>query len=138
SERYRNYQNVEQSVGGDGRLRGYPPSIQRGEDLVALNLEYRTPSLDLSSVELGGVAFSDAGSAFSGWDEIPLLHSAGLGVRAVFPQLERSGFRLDVAFPLGASERRITRRSVSDYSVQFAFGQAFPVHGVGGLRAPGE
>jgi len=66
SERYRNYQHTEQSVGGDGRLRGYPPSVERGEDLVALNLEYRTPSFDVISIELGAVLFTDAASAFSG------------------------------------------------------------------------
>jgi hypothetical protein len=138
SERYRNYANAEQSVGGDGRLRGYPPNVQRGEDLIAMNLEYRTPSLNLFSIELGAVAFTDAASAFSGWDELPLLHSAGVGLRAVFPQIERAGFRLDLAFPLEHEERLLTAREVRNYAIQLAFGQAFPVYSVSGLGPPSD
>jgi hypothetical protein len=95
-----NYLNQTDSIGGGGRLRGYPSGQFIGKDLVASNIELRTRSLQLWTVQLGGTLFYDIGHAFDGFANFQPQHGAGFGLRLVFPQLQRGVMRIDWGFPL--------------------------------------
>jgi hypothetical protein len=101
--RMRNYMNRRSVLGGDTRLRGYKTQQFIGADTVSCNLEFRTRSIDILSVQTGAVAFWDAGDAFDGWSEMRIKHGIGVGLRAVFPQFSRDVWRLDWAIPLTRS-----------------------------------
>jgi hypothetical protein len=131
-DRWRNYLNVQSSLGGDTMLRGYSTHFV-GKDLFATNLEYRTPHVDLASILLGLAAFYDVGDAFNGFDQFQPKHSVGFGARAVFPQVERAVMRVDLGFPITAGPRPA---GVDAMSFQVAFHQAFGVPVVGGGRGP--
>jgi len=98
--RYRNYLNLRTTLGGDGRLRGYPTKSFIGKDLIAANLEFRSRPLELLKVQLGGVLFFDVGDAFDGFDEMRVKQSVGVGARILFPQFDRVVMRLDWGIPL--------------------------------------
>ncbi len=132
-DRWRNYLNVQSYLGGDSMLRGYPSRYFAGKDLFATNLEYRTPHVDLASILLGLAAFYDVGDAFDGFDNFQPKHSAGFGLRAVFPQVERAVMRFDLGFPIEAGP---LPPGVGPVSFQLAFHQAIGVPGVGGGRGP--
>jgi hypothetical protein len=51
-----------------------------------------------------------------------MKHSVGAGARVLFPQLDRSVFRLDFGFPVG-----LRPAGVPPMSFYFAFEQAFGV-----------
>lgn len=116
---YENYLNDQLAVGGDGRLRGYPPQAFIGKDVLASNLEFRTRPVQLWSVQLGGAAFWDAADAFDGMADLKLKHGVGIGFRSVFPQAERIVFRADYGVPVTSSG------FVFPGSLFIAFGQAF-------------
>jgi hypothetical protein len=126
--RYRNYLNRQSTLGGDGRLRGYPSSYFVGKDLVAYNVEFRTRPVEIFSCQLGGAAFYDVGHVANGWDELRPRQAAGVGFRVLFPQLDRVVFRGDVGFPLA----RPLDGGVPPFTVSIAFEQAFAVPTVGG------
>jgi hypothetical protein len=117
--RYENYLNRQLAVGGDGRLRGYPPEWFVGKDLVASNVEFRSRSIEILSAHIGGAVFYDSADAFDGFDNLELKHGIGFGVRAVFPQANRYVLRGDWGFPLS--------RGYSTWpgAVFFTFQQAF-------------
>ena len=120
-DRHANAANRFSTLGGDGRLRGFPSDALVGARLVAANVELRSrPWRLLDSLQLGAVAFYDAGDAFDRWGDLALRHSAGVGARALFPQLDRTVVRADVALPLGG-------RTAGAAPVGFhaSFGQAF-------------
>jgi len=116
---YENYLNEKLTVGGDTRLRGYPPAAFLGKDVLATNVEYRTRPIQLWSVQAGAMAFYDVADAFDGFSDLSLKQSTGLGLRAVFPQAERIVFRIDYGVPL--TSRGLTFPG----SFFVAFGQAF-------------
>jgi hypothetical protein len=121
-DRYENHLRRSSSLGGDGRLRGYPSQYAIGSNVVAVNAEYRSRPLEiLRSVQVGGVAFVDAGDAFDAWKDLRLHESAGLGVRVLFPQLDRIVFRFDVGFPLGGG-------AAAPVGFFVTFGQAFSLY----------
>jgi hypothetical protein len=95
-----NYLNRTVSLGGGDRLRGYPSGQFIGKDLIASNVELRTRSLQLWTVQLGGTLFYDVGHAFDGMSGLRPQQGAGFGLRLVFPQLERAVTRIDWGFPL--------------------------------------
>jgi hypothetical protein len=133
-DRYRNYLNRSSLLGGETRLRGYPTSFFVGKDLVAGNVEYRTPTLQILTVLFGAAVFYDAGDAFDGFDRIHMQQSAGAGLRILFPQLDRVVFRGDGAFPI----TRPLPPGVSPFGFFFAFKQAFDLGTVGGnVNPPG-
>jgi hypothetical protein len=101
--RYENYLNRFFELGGDTRLRGYPQAgyagSLKGPLAVALNAEFRTPSVDILSMHTGLAAFFDAGDAGTRFRDLYLRQSAGLGLRVLFPQFDRVVLRGDWAFP---------------------------------------
>lgn len=116
---YRNYLNERLALGGDTRLRGYAPKADLGKDAFAQNVEFRTRPVQLLSALFGGALFYDMGDAFDGFDEFHLNHSAGLGLRAVFPQAQRLAFRADWGFPIQDGQLKLPG------SLFVTFGQAF-------------
>jgi hypothetical protein len=123
-DRYENHLHHSSSLGGDGRLRGYPSLYVLGSNVLAVNGEYRSRGLQLfRSVQVGGVAFVDAGDAFDRFRDLTMQASAGVGARVLFPQLDRITFRADVGFPL-------TRplRGASPVGFFVTFGQAFSLY----------
>ena len=119
--RWRNYLNALSLLGGDSQLRGYPSRYFAGKDIVTTNLEYRSRPVEIASIQFGASVFHDAGDAFDGFDHLAPKHTLGVGLRAVFPQVERSVLRFDVGFPVPASERP---PNVPPVSFFVAFGQA--------------
>ncbi|HSO37235.1 MAG TPA: hypothetical protein VLT33_32135, partial [Labilithrix sp.] len=87
--RYRNYLRGRTILGGDDRLRGYPSNFFFGKDAVFYNIEFRSTSVELLKVALGGGAFFDAGDAAQGFDMLHAKQSVGFGLRTLFPQLNR-------------------------------------------------
>ena len=110
-------------LGGDSRLRGYPSNAFSGPDALSGNLEYRSRPVSLASIQVAGVLFYDVGDAFVGFDELRPKHSVGVGLRAVFPEIERPVFRLDVGFPVGPNAPQV--------GYAFAFHQAVPIPAIG-------
>ena len=117
--RPRNYLNQRSSIGGEGRLRGYPSAAFLGENLIAYNVELRSHPIEILTCQLGGALFFDVGDAFDGTNLQP-KSSAGFGIRGLIPQLDRKVFRVDVAFPL------VRAGGEGPVGFYLAFEQAFP------------
>jgi hypothetical protein len=101
--RYQNYLNERSAVGGETRLRGYPPgNFRLGDDVTAATLEYRSRPVEILAQQLGAAVFYDVGDAFDRLEEMRLKHGVGFGVRMLFPQLTRFVMRADWGFPLSA------------------------------------
>lgn len=129
--RYRNAMNAQTLAGGDERLRGFPSNFFSGKDFLASNLEFRTRPVEILSAQLGAAAFYDIGDAFDGWEKLRPWHAAGVGLRGLFPQLNRVVARADLAYVL----TRPLPAGVGSASFFIAFEQAFPFSGVGGSSA---
>lgn len=127
-------------LGGSNRLRGYPTNFFTGKDFVAYNMELRTRPIEVLSLMLGATLFYDSGGAsgvmvkgrppaFSGLDKLHIYHSVGIGLRALFPWLDREVFSADIGFPL---ERPVdtTGARVPPFGFLVSFGQAFDVPSV--------
>jgi len=125
--RYRNFLNRFSWLGGDNRLRGYPSNYFVGESVVVHNFEFRSRPVEILTLQLGGAAFYDVGSTFDDGEEPDLHQSAGLGMRALFPQLDRVVFRLDVGFPIAPAG---LPPGVDPVSFFASFEQAFPMPNV--------
>lgn len=124
-DRIENHMNRRTAIGGEGRLRGYPSSAFVGENVASANLELRTRPVALWTLQLGAVAFFDAGDAWDDGEAIDVKQSAGAGLRVVLPQLDRSVLRFDWGFPLQpAPELGITGPFPGDFVLTFrqAFG----------------
>lgn len=114
-------------LGGGSGLRGYVAEQFEGDNLLQLNLEYRSRPINLLTLHLGFVVFYDAGGVFGGPDpatpsqELPFAykHSVGLGLRGHFPQFDKESLRVDFAVPLTSD-----RGSLGTW-ISFSFGQVF-------------
>jgi hypothetical protein len=127
--RYRDYLNEQFLLGGNTRLRGYLSDEFIGKDLVAQNLELRSRPLQVITLQVGGALFYDVGDAFDGFENLHLKHSVGAGLRLLFPQFDRTVFRIDWGFPLEppSPDAATPQRSFSTLpgALFFTFGQAF-------------
>ena len=119
--RPKNYLHQRLSLGGDGRLRGYPSAFFTGADLLASNLELRTLPVQIWTFQLAASAFYDVADAFDGLSDLHPKQGAGFGLRVLLPQVGRAVLRLDWGFPLTPDE---TSGSVFDGLV-LTFQQAF-------------
>ncbi len=100
SYRPNNSLNTMTSLGGDGRLRGYPTAFFLGENMLASNLEFRSRTFSLWTVQVAGALFYDVGDVFDSFDEVEPKQGAGFGLRVQFPQLGRTVMRVDWGFAL--------------------------------------
>jgi len=123
-DRYRNYSNRHYALGGDNRLRGYPPGAFVGSKLIALNTELRSSSLDIFSAQVGAAAFYDVGDATNHVENFRLKQSVGLGLRVLFPQFDRIVMRVDWGFPLSPGYNSFPG------AFYLSFGQAFAMPAV--------
>jgi hypothetical protein len=71
----------------------------------------------VEALHLGGVIFYDAGSVYTDLDKIELHHSAGAGVRLLFPQFNPTPFRLDFGVPLDQEGFTVVLSYGSDQAV---------------------
>jgi len=134
--RYRNYSNEVNFLGGDSRLRGYPTSFFSGKDFVVSNLEFRSRSVEILSCQIGAALFYDIGDAFNGFDHLRPYDSAGFGLRALFPQLDRVVLRVDVGFPLTRplpAQESGSTTAIAPMAIVFVFKQAFGIPDAGAL-----
>ena len=98
SQNYRGGSTV--TLGGDSRLRGYATNLYRGDDRILSNLEYRTRPLQIESIQFGLALFYDVGWAGFRYENLDLAQGAGIGLRALAPQIDRLVLRADWGFPL--------------------------------------
>jgi len=96
----RNYSNTRFAIGGDTRPRGYPVGLDFGANFIAATAELRTTSVDVLSAQVGAAAFYDAADAPDDLSRLNLRQGAGVGLRVLFPELDRIVFRADWGFPL--------------------------------------
>jgi hypothetical protein len=121
---YRNFLNRRLSLGGDTRPRGYASASLRGSSALAATLEARTSSVNVLSARVGLAAFYDVGGVDESFRALSAKQSLGVGVRVLFPQLNRQVFRLDWAAPLTAPDGFRSAQPLPG-GVYFTFGQAF-------------
>ena len=88
-------------LGLENRLRGYATGARRGRDYAASTLEFRSTSVGLLGVQLGGAVFYDVGDAGPRLADLTPQQSVGAGLRLLAPMFDRTVFRFDVGFPLG-------------------------------------
>ena len=124
TDTWRNSLNVTYSLGGGDRLRGYPTNYFVGQNLVSYNLEFRSRPVEILSCQLAAVGFFDAGDATKSWSTFQPYQSVGVGIRALFPQLDRAVFRADLGVPLERPFNVSTNASVPPVGFFFSFGQA--------------
>jgi len=106
---WRDINNSVVSLGGTQGLRGYEPGalFAQSAHLARLNLEYRSVAWRTSVTHLGAALFYDAGALGRSLSELQAGQSVGLGLRLLFPQLNRSVFRLDLGAPLDGGGWRV-------------------------------
>ncbi len=102
-DRYANYLNTTNFLGGNGRLRGYPSNYFVGKNIVSSNLEFRIRPFQLLGTQIGGVLFYDVGDAFDDFSKLAPKQAIGLGIRLVLPYFDRVVFRADLGIPISAS-----------------------------------
>jgi hypothetical protein len=117
-------------LGGSNRLRGYPTNFFPGRDFAVYNLELRTRPIDVLSLEIGATAFYDSGGAFNGLGNLQTYQSVGVGIRALFPWLDREVFAADIGFPLERPIDPSTGAVIPPFGFIVSFGQAFDVPSV--------
>jgi hypothetical protein len=132
--RWRNYLNGNETLGGADRLRGYPTNFFVGASYMSYNVEARTRPVEILSLEAAGVAFYDIGDAFSG--QLVPYQSVGVGIRTLFPWLDRTVFQTDIAFPLQRPVDPSTGAVIPPYSFIISFGQAFSTPTIGNALSP--
>lgn len=121
--RFRNYLNTTATLGGGDRLRGYATNFLQGPNVVSYNLEFRSRPIEVLSCEIAGVAFFDAGDAYRTLSDFRMYQSAGVGLRALFPWLDRVVFRADIGFPFERRDSHLAPIDPVGFFVSFA--QAF-------------
>ncbi len=93
------------TLGADSGLRGYPARQFSGDKLFVLNVEERLmPGWELFTIQLGAVAFVDAGNVWKPSQDFgssALNYSAGVGLRLGFSKLAGATVaRFDAGWPL--------------------------------------
>ncbi len=120
-DRFENYLNPTQALGGTTRLRGYRTQAFVGPNVMVGNAELRSRPIEILHVYVGAVAFYDVGDAFRTFSTMKLRQGVGGGLRFAFPQIQRSVFRVDLGFPLDPNDPD------AETSVVAQFEQAFDV-----------
>jgi hypothetical protein len=123
--RWRNYLNQTNILGGDDRLRGFPTNFFVGANVLSYNVEARSRPVEILSCEVAGVAFYDVGDAYTASSQFQPYQSVGVGLRALFPWLDRTVFRADIGFPLYRPLDPTTGAPIAPYSFLISFTQAF-------------
>jgi hypothetical protein len=91
------------TLGSGNGLRGYTSGELFASQASKLltNLELRSvPFIAWEAVHVGAVAFWDTGTVYNKKNDFSLVHAVGLGLRVLFPQLNRSPFSFDAGVAL--------------------------------------
>jgi hypothetical protein len=123
--RWRDYLNATSTLGGADRLRGYPTNFFVGRNAMSYNVELRSRPVEILSMDLAGVAFYDVGDAFPTFSQFIPYQSLGVGIRTLFPWLDRTVFQADIGFPIERPLDPSTGALIPPYSFIISFGQAF-------------
>lgn len=91
------------TLGGDSGLRGRESRSLFGTNVLRTNLELRTLSLGWWIFKAGLVAFWDGGTTFESFDDVPFVHTVGMGARILIVPVNRNVLRLDYAVPLNGT-----------------------------------
>ena len=129
-DRWRNYLNQTTTLGGSDRLRGFPTNYFVGQNVVSYNVEFRSRPVEILSCQLAAVGFFDAGDAFRTFSTLEPFQSLGVGLRALFPQLDRGVFRADIGFPIERPVDASTGVRVAPLAFVVSVGQAIDVPSV--------
>lgn len=113
-------------LGGGNGLRGVEPEVLSGPNLILINLEYRTRPLVFHTFHIGLVLFYDAGSAYGPnsmppYDSPNLTHTIGIGIRAMFPQLNKLPIRIDVGYTLNGQRPSFIGSTSASYGQVFDY-----------------
>ena len=97
------------TLGANNGLRGYYSQSFRvsGASYVLANFELRTRPLEWQAVQVGGVLFYDTGSVYRKFSELTMHHAVGIGLRVLFPQLNRTPFSIDEGMGMDPSLRLV-------------------------------
>jgi hypothetical protein len=128
--RWRNYLNQTTFLGGSDRLRGFPSNFFVGQNVVSYNVEFRSRPVEVLSCQIAAVGFFDAGNAFQDISKLESFQSLGVGLRGLFPQLDRGVFRADIGFPIERPLNPATGASIAPFAFVLSFGQAIEVPSV--------
>ncbi len=93
------------TLGSSNGLRGYKSQelYGIGASRILTNLELRSvPFIAWQAVHVGAVAFWDMGSVYEKKGSLQMAHAVGLGLRLLFPQLNRMPFSFDAGAALDA------------------------------------
>ncbi|MFM2416682.1 MAG: hypothetical protein RL385_1405 [Pseudomonadota bacterium] len=123
--RRRDSTNAAVSLGTDNGLRGHVARslIATGGKKALANVELRTLPIAYQAVHIGGVLFFDVGTVFNHRDEIVVHHAVGIGLRLLFPQLNRYPFSFDG----GAALDRSDGINAVPFQPSFASDQSIPI-----------
>jgi hypothetical protein len=101
--------NTYVTLGASNGLRGYPSQEVAGYGASRLlaNLELRTLAVEWQGLHLGAVVFYDVGSVYLRRREVELHHAAGIGLRLLIPQFNRTPFSFDLGTSYEPSFRLI-------------------------------
>jgi hypothetical protein len=85
------------SLGSSNGLRGYTSNkfSRRGANKLLANFEVRSLPIEWQAVHVGAVLFYDTGSVYTALSTLRMHHAVGLGLRVLFPQLNRTPFAFD-------------------------------------------
>ncbi|HEY8211535.1 MAG TPA: hypothetical protein VIG99_28830 [Myxococcaceae bacterium] len=102
-------------LGGSNGLRGLLAEQLAGSQLLLWNAEFRTVPINLFTLHAGLVLFWDAGAAFDSPGELPppLVHTVGVGLRALFPQFDKEPVRIDFGYVISGANNPVPLRRVS-------------------------
>lgn len=127
--RWRDYLRTKTYLGGGDRLRGYPTNFFLDQNFVVSNVEFRSRPVEILSCQIAGVAFFDSGDAFHSANSFMPYQSVGVGLRALFPWLDRTVFSVDLGVPI---ERPLdsTGVPIPPFGFSVSFGQALLVPSV--------
>lgn len=107
---------TQETLGGNGALRGYPSAYLRGTHYFTVNFEIRSVPVRFLNTYWGLVVFQDWGDAFNQVEALTLKPTLGAGLRMVFPQFTRDAWRLDVGIPLHARDMALGPTAVFQYA----------------------
>jgi hypothetical protein len=111
-------QNEFYTVGGDNGLRGYPIGFFQGDRRALWQTELRSRPVPVLFTRVGLLLFHDVGGAAASFRSMKLHHDAGIGLRALVPQLNPDVFRFDLAVALD-DDRRGQLRFSAGYEQSF-------------------
>lgn len=113
-------------IGGASGIRGLADAALVGPHKTVWNLEYRTKPWVIATLHLGGVLFWDAGSAFVRGPNF--THTVGLGIRALFPQLDTLPIRIDFGYVVRGDRPAFLDRFSSSFGQVNQLPQPFLTH----------